>query len=258
MTDEGSRSIDIFGIKPVADATKIATDGAVKGAGAFLSRICLPAAEEFGFLLRDRVSGWRAAHATKIVEKAATLTEQRQNANLLHGHPRLIMMAIEEGSWSDADEVQDMWAGLLSSSCTIEGKDEDNLIFLNILKQLTTLQAKIINYAVEHAPKSISHKIFTLADSIRLKIEDVCAVFGCEDVHALDYQMDHLREIGLFEMPGGFDVNTGEAVLAPSALAISFYVRCQGFVGTPKDYFGNLPEATGEQSATETVGSDPA
>lgn len=29
--------------------------GAVDGAGAFLGRICLPAAEEFGLLLRDKV-----------------------------------------------------------------------------------------------------------------------------------------------------------------------------------------------------------
>ena len=69
MRDD-SKSLDLLGAKPVGDAVKIATEGMFKGAGEFLGRICLPAAEEFGLLLRDRVSHWRASHAARIAERA--------------------------------------------------------------------------------------------------------------------------------------------------------------------------------------------
>ncbi len=236
------KSFDLLGLKPVADAAKIVTDGTVKGAGAFLSRICLPAAEEFGLLLRDRVGAWRAQNAIKIVAKAEALNRKRENPDSLHGHPRMIMLAIEEGSWTESDVVQDMWSGLLSSSCENDGGNEDNLIFMNILKQLTYLQARVLNYAVENCNKFQSIGKFILAQPKEISGFEALATFDCKDLHTLDYQLDFLREIGLLVSPGGFQLETGNVILSPTALAISFYVRCQGFVGAPMQYFQNLPE----------------
>ena len=68
MAEDG-KSLDVFGIKPVADSINTVTKGAVDGAGAFFGRICLPAAEEFGLLLRDKVSAWRARNIVRIAEK---------------------------------------------------------------------------------------------------------------------------------------------------------------------------------------------
>jgi hypothetical protein len=55
--NQENKSLDILGIKPIGNAIESLTDGFVSGASAFLSRICLPAAEEFGLLLRDRRRG---------------------------------------------------------------------------------------------------------------------------------------------------------------------------------------------------------
>lgn len=55
--DPRQHGLDVLGIKPVAEAVNTVTKGTVEGASAFLSRICLPAAEEFGFLLQDKVRG---------------------------------------------------------------------------------------------------------------------------------------------------------------------------------------------------------
>lgn len=239
------KSIDLLGLKPVAEAAKIVTDGTVKGAGAFLSRICLPAAEEFGLLLRDRVGAWRSNNALKIVAKAEALNSAREHADRLHAHPRMVMMAIEEGSWADSDEVQKMWSGLLSSACTLGGEDDDNLVFMNILKQLTTLQTKIINHSVETCQKFQANSKFVLAKTETMSAAEALDVFSCGDLHTLDYQMDYLREIGLFDSPGGFMVNTGEVFLSPTPLAVSLYVRCQGFVGAPNQYFNNLHDYSG-------------
>jgi hypothetical protein len=66
MAEDESKSLDILGLKPYGDSVKVVTQAAVDGAAAYLGKICLPAAEEFGLLLKDKVSRWRAANAVSI------------------------------------------------------------------------------------------------------------------------------------------------------------------------------------------------
>src|SRR5947207_737766 len=53
MKTKEPTSLDILGIKPVGEALKTVTEGAVNGAAAFLGRICLPAAKEGGLIIAD-------------------------------------------------------------------------------------------------------------------------------------------------------------------------------------------------------------
>src|SRR5438552_9230450 len=156
MSENQSQSLDVLGIKPVGEAITTAVKGTVDGAAAFLSRICLPAAEEFGLLLRDRVSHWRTQNLIKIAEKTERKLGPTPDAAHMHAHPRLVHLTLENGSWADTDELQEMWAGLLASACTIDGKDESNLIFVNLLSQLTSIQVKVLNYGCENSEKRVS------------------------------------------------------------------------------------------------------
>ncbi len=141
MDEDKSSGLDLLGLKPIGEAAKGLADAAVKGAGKFLESICLPAAEEFGLLLRDRVSAWRAMNAISIAQKA----EENLGGSVrgLQAHPRLVLGALEDGSWSDDNVVQDTWAGLLASSCIHDGKDDSNFLFLTLLRQLSACQIKI-------------------------------------------------------------------------------------------------------------------
>ena len=56
---EEEKSLDLMGIKPVAKAVEKATDKTVDGLGSFFGAICMPAAEEFGLLLKDKVAAYR-------------------------------------------------------------------------------------------------------------------------------------------------------------------------------------------------------
>src|ERR1039457_4472912 len=121
MSNDDTKSLDILGVRPVAKAVDRTTEASLAGASAFLSRICLPAAEEFGLLLRDRVGHWRATNAAKIAAKAEQLTAGAKGR--LEAHPRLAWQIIEKGSWTDDEVIQNMWAGLLASSCS--GRKDD-------------------------------------------------------------------------------------------------------------------------------------
>ena len=241
-----SNSLDVLGLKSYGDTVKIATQGAIDGAGAFLSRICLPAAEEFGFLLRDRVSSWRQAQAIRLILKAERNNKLIPNSEKLYAHPRLINQIIEHGSWIDNDEVQEMWAGLLNSSCTEDGKDESNLIFINLLSQLTSVQVKILNYGCENSRKYITPGGWVDTSDLLLSVADVQGLTGINDFHRLDRELDHLRALGLIQH--GFDGSSRYADLSVTALALHLYIRCQGSLQSPIDYFGLTPPAETEAS----------
>lgn len=274
-----SKSVDVLGIKSFGDAAKIVTQGAVDAASAVLSRICLPAAEELGLLFRDRVSHWRAMQAAKIIEKADKKLRSQPNFEQKHAHPRLVGAIVEQGSWADADNVQEMWAGLLASSCTEDGEDESNLMFINILAQLTSTQARMLNYGCEQVGKYVVVSgLVATAEGVYVSRKELEDISGIDDFHRLDRELDHLKALGLLQsgmhaeqfIPslrmrdplGRYDYyaipNPGDfapedfkhADLAPTPLGLQMYVRCQGSTMSPAEYFGLKYEPTEQTSST--------
>jgi len=212
----------------------------VDGAGAFLGRICLPAAEEFGQLLRDRIKYWRAVNASKIAAMAEARLRALNAGKSVQAHPRLVGAIIEQGSWTDDEEVQQMWAGLLASSCTQSGTDEENLLFINYLQQLNSTQAKVLNHACNAAPKKVQENGLIWADDLFCSAAKVRELTGVEDIQRLDRELDHLRVLGLIE--GGIQLHAsltaeGAIELTPTPLALHMYVRCQGSRESPVAFF---------------------
>lgn len=233
---EGNKSLDVLGLQPISDSVKVVTQGTVNGASAFLGRICLPAAEEFGLLLKDQVSSWRANNAVRITDKAQRILEKKGNSLDVSAHPRIIYTAIENGSWAEDEFMQNFWAGILASACTPDGKDESNIIFINFLSQITTNQARIIDHICKNAKTYKGKSGLIACDRFEMEAEELVQISGIKDIHQLDRELDHLRGLELiFE---GFEHFSLKANITPHSLCLQFYVRTQGYVGSPIDFFG--------------------
>jgi len=234
------KSKNILGIKPYGESIKILAKGVVDGATAFLSRICLPAAEEYGLLLKDKVHIWRTVNAVKTLKKAEKKLKKYTKLEKYSAQSRLVSSILEQSSWINDDKLQNMWAGLLASSCSKDGKDDSNLIFINILSQITSLQALILNYACTAQDKLINDVGAVSSEMVTLRKDDLFEITGLNDFFRLDRELDHLRTLGLIQ--GGFGTIGGIikdlADITPSDLALQLYVRCQGFSGSPDEYFG--------------------
>jgi len=237
------KGLDILGIKPIAEAISKVTTGTIDGAAAFLGRICLPAAEEFGLLLRDRVHQWRAQNIAAITEKAKAKLAANAAPEDAHSHPRLVNSIIEQGSWIQDFEVQEMWAGLLASSCTESGDDESNLIFVTLLSRLTSLQVRVLNFACENAQKYCSSNgLIGVSEDLVVTNDVLLSLTDETDVQRLDRELDYLRSVDLLQ--GGFEQDDLQlnAHLTPTSLAIHLYVRAQGSRRSPIDYFQLSPQ----------------
>lgn len=242
MSDEPEKSTDVLGIAPLARAIERTTDASLRGAGEFLSRICLPAAEEFGHMLQDQVRSWRLRNMARIAKKAENYLESQAGSSHLKAPPRVAMRALDEGSWTNEPGLQDMWAGLLASSCSPDGDDDSNLMFVDLLSQLTHTQVKLIDYAVRHCKMQANSEGFVLAEGgLYLQVDQLAEATGIDDLQRLDRELDHLRQIGLIGasgLSGGFQFSTATiADVTPASLAIHLYVRCHGSRQPPIDYF---------------------
>ena len=234
------------------------TEGTISGASAFLSRICLPVAEEFGLLLRDRVSQWRANNAAKVLAEAEALVKGR-NLPVVAAHPRLVSEVVSNGSWSDEEAIQRKWGGLLESSCSTDGRDDSNLIFSNLLATLTSLQVRILDVACERAAKFQSTAGLPFAERLSVTPTELMILIGCRDIHRVDRELDHLRSLELIGLGafglegGGLDPEASTAVISPTPLALYLYVRCQGYVGSPAEYWSLPVHDTRNAGATASV-----
>ncbi len=232
---EGASVSDVLGIKPVGEAALVITKAAVDAAGAFLSKLCMPAAEEMGLLLRDEVARWRTARLVEVAQKAqARMCELGIDAEQVKVLPRLGITVIDQGSWTDDDALQDMWAGLLVSSATPDGRDESNLVFTDLLSRMTAGQARLISFACGNVEKKRTKSGLLLPTStIYIPINGAMKVAQISDLQQLDRELDHLRALGLI-IHGivGSEVASAEAPppvdLTPTALALQMYARCQG------------------------------
>jgi hypothetical protein len=193
MNDKEDKSLDVFGVKPIGDSL----NKVLSGIGAFLGRICLPAAEEYGQLLKDRVSFWRMQNLARIAEKAETKLKLRSGITQKQAHPRIVSAVIEHGSWNDNEDIQDMWAELLTSSCTEDGRDESSLPFITILSQLTTAEARIINYCCKIAEECTLAGQEIKEDLFVVDSKELSQKIGLPDTISLYQEMEHLRSMGL-------------------------------------------------------------
>jgi len=232
-------SLDVLGLKPLAGAIEHASNKTIDGIGAVLARICLPAAEEIGLALRDRVSMWRAINIAKTIEAAKPLIDKLPNSDKTHAHPRLVHEIVDQASWTDDHGLQSMWGGLLASSCSTEGGSQENLLFINILRQLSPIEAMLVRHSVQTTKKTRTRLGWIVAAShVEASLADLQTLTSLSDVHQIDLALDHLRSLSLIDPEtGGFWNDSDRANLTATSMAMQLYARCEGWKGTLVSFY---------------------
>lgn len=238
------------GAKQTGEIAKCITEKSLETAQQLFNDLCQPAAAEVGLLLRDQVRAWRANNLANIASKALKYLTVTADGLQLKAPPRLVAEIIESGSLCDDEGLQTMWAGLLASSLTLEGKDDFNLIFTSILKQLTSIEAKFIEHVCLCSSKALSNDKIVIYGYL-VSFTEAQLLLCCEDTSTAEAHLGRLRSLGLIGGPGlgtramiseGLYTGQHGPIITPETLALAFYARCKGSRGSLREFYNVIEQ----------------
>ncbi len=174
-----------------------------------------------------------------VLEKAKPATVAGLNDGL-QMNSRVFIEIAERASRIEEEDLQSFWAGLIASSLSEDGNDDSNLIFTQLLTQLTGLQAAFLKVMCEKVgPKSAIPNLYKMPfsipfDSLPPTIE--------HDHARISREISRLQTLGLLTVVG--EPSETDVTVVPLRLACELYVRCQGSRKTPEEYFSESNEGS--------------
>lgn len=218
---------DPLGVKEaLVESSKIVAEHGSGTIFGLIKSICGGAAEEFGYLLHDQVKFYRAKNLNRLAERYMELGISSAGEI---ASPRVAMQLLEAASWVEDDELIKMWAGLLGSSLSRDGKDDSNLVFTDLLRKMTVLQARILAYVNGSCEVIFKDGIIWSNTYRTLPAVALVNAVGCDDLMRLDREIDYLRSLDIIR--GTFDIGAKPLTvsLSPSPLGLQLYARSNGF-----------------------------
>lgn len=257
---------DILGIKPIGEAIDKIAGTTIETARDFLNSVCKPALEEFGLMISGKIRYWRFCNISNMLIKAKGKIDFSNGELTLTANPKVAMNIMDYSSMEDDEKLQDMWAGLFASTCTKDGKDDSNMIYVDMLKRLSRVEAKILQYACCNATIELFPNGLIVGSKLIVSFEEIAKITGTNDKYIIDGSLDHLIEIGLlssntFSCLSGFEATDQElkAGVTPSALGLSLFYRASGSSLSMIDFYKNqLVEYKNNEDTKGEDGSTPS
>jgi hypothetical protein len=197
---------------------------------AFLRRICPPAGEEIKEMLHKSLSSVRVSNIVEIAFKTERLLAHEPNACMMFAHPDLTVRILEHGSWVDVEWIQELWAGLLATSCTFEGQDESNLVFINLLSRMAPLPTQILTAACAKATQAMAESGSVSPYLLAFSAEEMAKITRSNNLTKIYRSITELSELGLLEKGPRLSsqVDPEAAKARPTHLGLQMYARCNG------------------------------
>ncbi len=219
---------------------------------AFLHRISPGSTDEVGRLLREGLSNFRLASAMGIILTAEKMVSFASNPERLRAPASIVSRIVSDGSWADAESTQHLWAGLLATSCTLNGRDESNLTFVNLLCQLTSSHVRILSAACTKGTKFLAGLERISSRPITLSARDMTHITGSRDLIRIHRDLEYLSDLGLLttnvKSQSFSPIETTN--IAPTSLGLQLFARCSGHRGAAQEFYGvsrsELPRIPGE------------
>ena len=120
--------------------------------------------------------------------------------------------------------------------------------FVDLLRRMSSVEAKILDYACRNCNKYIYPNQLIIAENITVSFETLVKIAGTNDRYRLDSELDHMRSIELLlqggsfaDSGGGFTAsdNSLEANITPSPLALNLYFKTHSLGISPKVFWGD-------------------
>jgi hypothetical protein len=206
----------------------------------FFSRISPEIKGEMSKLLHEELSNYRLENAIEIALKAEKMLGAAVEADKLTAKPSVARRVVESGSWADDKWMLPFWAGLLAASCTNGGWDESTLVFAELLSQLKGLHMRILSAASNKSTKLINGAGHMASRPLNWRASDLIKFSGSHDLIKLDRELNYMAEIGVIapRTQSAFFQQMTDTTIAPTALGLELYARCNGYRGNALSFYG--------------------
>lgn len=196
----------------------------------FLCRLCPSGAEEATGLLGKELDGFRTSNAVNISLEAEERINTSSDSGGIRCHPQMLVEILREASWANDELMRQLWAGLLVTSCTVEGTDESNRSFVELMVQLTPAQGRILAAGCAKAIALADGAENAPSRQIVITAEQMIQISGMHDRYRSGTDVSYLYNSGLLDTV--FDFTTylpkDSFNITPSKLGLELFRRCQG------------------------------
>ncbi|SDP94207.1 protein of unknown function [Rhodoferax sp. OV413] len=214
-------------IQEVAKATGKGID-AVREAGGFIARYVAGPLEEGVGILSDRLKYVRWERQVRLMQRADQFLREAGLEAPSRAVPlKIAIPLLQAATIEDDDSLQDLFAALLVNAANAASGVEVHRSFIEILSQITPLEARILNVIYSLPFDEARHAgIITdaLPDSVRILAEKEDATQQPSDEIAL--ALGNLVRVGCVKVPGTWGGGETFSSVNPTLLGREFVRAC--------------------------------
>lgn len=227
----------VLGIPAIAQSIKAVTETSCSLTERTFTAFIEPVLQSSGLFLKEIVDR-RRENARTIAAKADELRIQGTKLN-----PMIAGRILDAGSYTDDPMLQDMWAGLLASSCTEAGDDDSNQVLMNLVANMTRNQAKIIDWLGKHPQHlTINPDGSVTFNSFFLSRKQFREITAATDDMQLKSEIELLgNNLGLIHLNMAQPTNNPVYHIALSQVGLFLFIRCQGSRMQPAEFYNLSP-----------------
>lgn len=172
------------------DISSTAVEKGIDLAKGFLDKLIIPAVEETGLLLKDKVTLWRFKNQVKVINKTKSFCE-KHNINPKTISLKLLCPLLEYSSLEEDENLQDKWAILLTNMVDSE-QNIENHVFPYILSQISSNEFVFLEDVFDY---KISKQI-KLREELDIFLKSKTAILKKiqEKIKKLDEEIEKLKE----------------------------------------------------------------
>jgi len=207
---------------------------------AFLSRISAPLGSAVRQEIRTKLNGQRLWNAIEIALQAESLLASCPERNQLHGCPSTVIRILHDSSWADDESIQQCWAGLLATTCTVDNDDDSNRAYVDVFSQLSPTHVRLVTAACTKATKFLTESGAIAARPFTRSTDEIMKFSGTRDLLRMGRTLEHLSGLGLLEerFKTSLFVPVDGINITPTNLGLQLYARCRGHRGEPQTFYG--------------------
>ena len=137
--------------KAIQESAKLGTKGleVADKAGSFLAQVFKEPINEISGMVTDKLRFVRWKRMIEMSDEVNKILEEKQIFDTRAVHPKIALPIIEEASLEDDPSLQNLWNHLLANAMNPNFNDELRYGFIEMIKEITGIEAKILNAVYE-------------------------------------------------------------------------------------------------------------